>query len=115
MAPRVLATQVQRHEATEHKTHRLESNQDSMSRGEFRRVSRAVDIRGDHTANVAEGYVHGHADTAFGGAADVVTVPGDALGNVGVDAAGDEEDADVFDGVVLRGDEHDEADEAAIC
>jgi hypothetical protein len=37
------------------------------------------------------------------------------LRDVGVDAAGDEEDANVFDGVVLRGDEHDEADEAAIC
>jgi hypothetical protein len=37
------------------------------------------------------------------------------LGHVRVDAAGDEEDADVFDGVVLGGDEHDEADEAAGC
>jgi len=115
MASRVLATQVQRHEATEHKTHRLESNQNSMSRRESRRISGAVDVGGDHTTNVAEGYVHCHADTAFGRAADVVAVPGDALGDVGVDAAGDEEDADVFDGVVLGGDEHDEADESGVC
>lgn len=115
MAPRVLATQVQRHKAAKHETHRLESNQNGMSRGESRRISGAVDVGGDHTANVTKGDVHRHTDTAFGGAADVVAVPGDALGDIGVDAAGDEEDADVFDGVVLGGDEHDEADEAAVC
>lgn len=114
MTPRVLATQVQRHEDTEHKTHRLEPNQDGVARRESRRISRAVDVRGNHTADVAESDVHRHSDAALGGAADVVAVPGDALGHVGVDTAGDEEDADVFDGVVLGGDEHDEADEAGI-
>ena len=115
MAPRILTTQVKRHESAEHKTHGLESNQDGMSGRKPRCVSRAVNVRGDHTTNVAEGNVHSHSDTAFGRAADVVAVPGDALRDVGVDAAGDEEDANVFDGVVLRGDEHDEADEAAVC
>ena len=115
MAPRVLAAQIERHEDTKHKTHRLESDQDGMSGREFWRIGRAVDVRGDHTADVAEGDVHRHSDAAFGRAADVVAVPGDALRDVGVDAAGDEEDANVFDGVVLRGDEHDEADEAAVC
>lgn len=115
MAPRVLATQVKRHEGAEHKTHGLESDQDGMARRESRRIGRAVDVRGDHTTNVAEGDVHSHSNTAFGRAADIVAVPGDALGHVRVDAAGNEEDADVFDGVVLGGDEHDEADEAAGC
>jgi hypothetical protein len=91
MTPRILTTQIKRHESAEHKTHSLESNQ-----------------------NVAECDVHCHSDTAFGRAADVVAIPGDALGDVGVDSAGDEEDADIFDGVVLGGDEHDEADEAAL-
>ena len=85
-----------------------------MSRSKPRCIRRAVDVGGNNTTNVAEGDVHRHADTAFGRAADVVAVPGDALGDVGVDAAGDEEDADVFDGVVLGGDEHDESDEAAV-
>ena len=104
MTSRVLTAQVKRHKGAEYKTHGLESDQDGMARCKSRRVSRAVDVRGDHTTNVAEGDVHGHSDTAFGRAADVVAVPGDALGNVRVDAAGDEEDADVFDSVVLGGD-----------
>lgn len=115
MAPRILTTQVQRHQATKHKTHCLESNQNGMSGRKSRRIGRAVDVRGDHTANVAKGDVHSHSNTAFGRAADVVAVPGDALGHVRVDAAGNEEDADVFDGVVLGGDEHDEADESVLC
>ena len=102
MTPGVLATQVKRHKATKHKTHGLESNQDGMPRGESWRIGGAVDVRGDDTANVAECDVHRHADTAFGGAADVVAVPGDALGDVWVHAAGDEEDAHVLDGIVLR-------------
>jgi hypothetical protein len=49
-------------------------------------------------------------DAAFCRSADVVAVPGDSLRDVGVDAAGDEEDSNVFYDVVLAGDQHDEAD-----
>ena len=102
MSPLVLPTKINRHEDAEHKTHRLETDQDGMARRESRCIGRAVNVSGDDTADVTECNVHCHANATFGRAADVVAVPGDALGDVGVDAAGDEEDADVFDGVVLR-------------
>jgi hypothetical protein len=112
VAPRILATKVKSHEDAEHQTHALESDQAAMPGREPRPVARPIDVCGDYTSQVSEGYVHGHADAAFGRAADVVAVPGDSLWNVGVDAAGDEEDADVFYDVVLAGDQHDEADQA---
>lgn len=113
ITPRVLTTQVQRHEDTEHQTHRLEADQDGVTGRKPRRISRAIDVSSNRTSDISESDVHRHADTALSGAADVVAVPRDALGHVRVDAAGDEEDADVLDGVVLATDEHDEADEAA--
>lgn len=113
MTPRVLTTQVKRHEDAEHKTHRLEADQNTVARREFRRLGRAIDVSGNRTSDVSKSDVHRHADAALGGAADVVAVPGDALGHVRVHAAGDEEDADVLDGVVLAADEHDEAGEPA--
>jgi len=115
MTSRVLTTQVKRHEDAEHKTHALESNQTAMSRREPRTISRAVDVSGDDTTKVTKGDVHRHANSTLGGSADVVAVPSDALRYVWVDAAGDEEDADVLDGVVLAADEHDEANESALC
>jgi hypothetical protein len=111
MTPRVLAAQVQRHEDAEHKAHRLEADQDGVARRESRCVGGAIDVSGDYTSNVSERDVHRHADATLGGSADVVAVPGDALGHVRVHAACDEEDADVLDGVVLAADEHDEAGE----
>jgi len=113
MTPRVLTTQVQRHEDAEHKTHRLEANQDGVARREFRCISRAVDVSSNGTSDVSESDVHRHADSTLGGSANVVAVPRDALGYVWVYAACDEEDSDVLDGVVLTADEHDEADEPA--
>ena len=113
MTPFVLTTQVKRHEDAEHKTHGLEPDQNAMTRSESRCIGRAVDVRGDHTSDVAKCDVHRHSDATLGGAADVVAVPGDTLGYVWVYAARDEEDADVLDGVVLAADEHDEADESA--
>jgi hypothetical protein len=113
MAPRVLTTQVKRHEDAEHKTHRLEADQDTVARRKPRRLGGAIDVSGNRTSDVSKSYVHSHADAALGGSADVVAVPGDALGHVRVHAACDEEDADVLDGVVLAADEHDEAGEPA--
>lgn len=113
VAPGVLTAQVKRHEDAEHKTHRLEADQDAVTRRKLRRLGRAIDVSGDRTANVSESDVHRHADAALGGSTDVVAVPGDALGHVRVYAACDEEDADVLDGVVLAADEHDEAGEPA--
>jgi len=115
MLPLILPPQIQSHEDAEHQTHRLEPDQNRMSRSKPRCIRGAVDVRRDDTADVAKSDVHGHSDATFGRAADVVAVPGDALRDVGVDAAGDEKDADVFDRVVLGGDEHYEADEAKVC
>lgn len=110
LPPLILPPQVKRHERAEHQTHRLEPDQNRMSGGELRCICGAVDVGGNNTTDVTEGDVHGHSDAALGRAADVVAVPRDALRDVGIDAAGDEEDADVFDGVVLGRDEHYEAD-----
>lgn len=71
-----------------------------------------VQVRGDHATHVAEADVHGDANATLQGAADIVTIPGDTLWHVGVDAAREEEAAGVLDLAVIGGDEHDEADHA---
>ena len=113
MTPRVLATQVKRHEDAEHKTHRLEANQDGVTRGKSRCISRPIDISSNHTSNVSKSDMHRHTHATLGRSANVVSVPSNTLGYVRVYAACDEEDADVLDGVILAADEHDEADEPA--
>ncbi len=60
-----------------------------------------IDEAGKNTPEVTEAYVHGDPDTALDGTADIVAVPGDTLGHVGVDAGGDDEAGEVFDMIVL--------------
>lgn len=52
-----------------------------------------------------------NSDTPLRRSADVVAVPGDTLGHVGVDAHGSEECTGVLEGVVGRGDLQDEAED----
>jgi hypothetical protein len=56
--------------------------------------------------------VHGNANTALEGAADVVAVPGDTLGYVGVDAGSDEEAGKVLGAVAFNAGQDSEADNA---
>ena len=49
-------------------------------------------------------------NTALELATEDVVVPGDAIGNFGVDARGEEEGPDILDCQVNGGDAHDEAD-----
>lgn len=74
------------------------------------RVSGEVEIRRHGSAEVAESDMHGDADTTFQRSADVVAVPRDTLGYVGVDSAGEEEATRVLDLVRIRSEEHDETD-----
>ena len=69
----------------------------------------AEDEARDGTTEVTEANMHGNTDTTLEGTTDVVTVPCDTLGNVGVDAGGDHEASKVLDRVVLNSEEESEA------
>lgn len=77
-----------------------------MTGPESGRVPGQVDVRSSHTAQVSETDVHGNTDTTLERATDVVAVPCDTLGYVGVDAADSEEAADVAHDVARRTKEH---------
>lgn len=71
-----------------------------------------VQVRGDHAAHVAEADMHRDADATLQRAADIITIPGDTLWHVGVDAAREEEAAGVLDLAVIGGDKHDKTNHA---
>ena len=111
--PRILPPQIQRHHSRQNRRHRQHANQNRMSRNISRTVFLQIDEPRDRATKVAETDVHRDPDAAFHAAADVVSVPRDALRHVGVDAGGEEEAAGVFDVVFLLAgcrDEHDEPD-----
>lgn len=59
---------------------------------------------------LTESNVHGNADPTFDAAADVVAIPGNTLGNVGIDSHSEEETSGVLDMGVLRSEQHDQTD-----
>jgi hypothetical protein len=107
---RVLPPAPDRHNRTQRTRHRQHPNEHSIPLVEPRPLLRLEQESGDTAAEVTAADVHGDADTALGAAADVVPVPGDSRRDVGVDARGGEEAADIFDFGVVGGDEHREAD-----
>jgi hypothetical protein len=56
--------------------------------------------------------VHGNANTTLERTTNVVAVPGDTLGNVGVDTAGDEESGEVLGTVGFNSSKDDETNDA---
>jgi len=105
---RILASEVDSHESLQRDTHGEQTDQDAVTLNKARTSLGKVDETGKHTTEVTETDVHGDTDTALGGSADVVAVPGDTLGHVGVDAACEEEGAGVFDVGVGGGDQEDQ-------
>lgn len=59
---------------------------------------------------LTEANMHGNADTTFDTSANVVAIPGDTLGNVGIDSHGEEETSGILDMGVLRSEQHDQTD-----
>lgn len=115
VAAHILPAQVGGHDGAEDGAHGNEADEGAVTRVVVRRVSRAVDERGDNTAQVAEADMHGDTDAALGRAADVVAIPGHTLRDVRVDTGGGEEDARVFDRIALTGDEHDKSNDTVRC
>lgn len=97
----VLAAEVEGHADGQDARHGDGADKSAVAGAVVRSVVLAVDEARDGTAEVTEADVHGDTDTSLERAADVVTVPGDTLGNVGVDARGDEEAGKVLGTVVL--------------
>jgi hypothetical protein len=100
----VLATEVDGHESLEEQRHAHQAKKDEVTSVELGGVLLEVDERSENTTEVTETDVHGDTDTTLGGTTDVVTVPGDTLGNVGVDTASEEEDTGVLGVRVVGGD-----------
>jgi len=92
----ILATEVDGHEDLKEKRHAHQAKKDEMTSVELGRVLLEVDERSKDTTEVTETDVHGNTNTTLCGTTNVVAVPGDTLGNVGVDTAGKEEDTGVL-------------------
>lgn len=75
------------------------------------RVSRPICECRNGTTQVSETDVHGDTDTTLGRTANVVSVPGDTHGNVGVDTGGSQEGTKVLNMGVVSGDQHGEAND----
>lgn len=104
----VLATEVDGHEDAEDTTHGGGGDEGPVTTSVVGSVVLAVDKARDSTTEVTEADVHGNTDTTLERTADVVAVPGDTLGNVGVDTAGDEESTKVLGAVGFDSGEDDE-------
>lgn len=97
----VLAAEVEGHEDGEDGGHGSGGEESAVARSVVRSIILAEDEAGDGTTQVTETDVHGNTDTSLERATNIVTVPGDTLGNVGVDTAGDHEAGKVLGVVVV--------------
>jgi len=62
---------------------------------------------GNDTTEITETNMHGDTDSSFGSSTDVVTIPGNSHGNIGVDPRDDEEGAYILNmGIVSRNKEN---------
>lgn len=104
----VLAAEVNGHEDAEDAAHGGGGNEGPVAASVVGSVVLAVDKARDGTTEVTKADVHGNTDTTLEGTTDVVAVPGDTLGNVGVDTAGDEESTKVLGAVGFDSGEDDE-------
>lgn len=104
----VLAAEVNGHEYAEDAAHGGGGNEGPVAASVVGSVVLAVDKARDGTTEVTKADVHGNTDTTLEGTTDVVAVPGDTLGNVGVDTAGDEESTKVLGAVGFDSGEDDE-------
>lgn len=106
VAAGVFPAEVDVHEDREDQGHGVKAKQGAVARNVARSVLLQVEEGRDGAAEVAEADVHGDTDTTLERAADVVSVPCDTLGHVGVDTRSQEEAAGVLDGVGVADDEH---------
>lgn len=111
VAAGILAAEVDGHEDGEDSGHGSGGEESSVAGSVVGSIILAEDEARDGTTQVTEADVHGDADTSLERATDVVTVPGDTLGNVGVDAAGDHEGGKVLGAVALGAEEDGETDD----
>jgi hypothetical protein len=100
----IFATEVYGHDNLEDERHAHQAKKDEVTSVELGRVFLEVDEGSEDTAEVTETDVHGDTDTTLSGTTNVVTVPGDTLRDVGVNATGKEEDTGILDVGVIRAD-----------
>ena len=111
VATGVLAAVVDGHPGLEAQAHGQKADEDTVALYEAWSVLWQVDEGGEDTAEVTESDVHSDTDTALDGAAHVVAIPGESLGDVGVDSAGEQEGSGVFGVVVVAGDLENETED----
>lgn len=66
----------------------------------------------DSSSEIAEPHVHGNSNTALGRATDVIAVPCDTHGDVGVDASGCDKSSQILNMWVVGGNQQDETKDA---
>lgn len=109
----VLPTQVDGHEDGQNGSHDLAGEKSAEAGVVAGAVLGQEEVGRNGTAQVAEADVHGNADTALEGTANVVAVPRDTLGDVGVDTRGEEEAAKVADTGIRRRNQANQSNDAA--
>ena len=84
--PGVLGSEIEGHEDAQHQAHRDRSDQETVSGQVAGSIFGTERETSDDTSEVTEPDMHGNANSAFGGASNVVSVPGDSHRNVGVNS-----------------------------
>lgn len=107
----VLASEVDSHEDAENAAHGSSGDQSPVTGAVVGGIILAVDEARDGTTKVTEADVHGNTNTTLERTTNVVAVPGDTLGNIGVDTAGDEESGEVLGTVGFDSSKDDETND----
>jgi len=105
----ILPAKIESHENAQASAHGEGTDKSAVADIEMGLISAAIDETGNGTTQVTETDVHSDTNTTLDATANVVAVPGDTLGYVGVDTGSGEESAGVLDVVVVGADLHDEA------
>ena len=108
--PCIFAAVVYCHEGTDGGRHKEDADQDAVAFDVLWAVGLEIDESREDAAKVACHRLHSEGDTALGGTPGIVSVPGHALGDVGVDTGSEEECSRVLDVRAVRGNQHGKAD-----
>lgn len=107
----VLLPEVDGHEGRKNEGHGEGGNEKTVALEIAGSIGLAVGETSDGTTKVTKTNVHGNTNGTFGGSTNVVSVPGDTHGDVGVDTACREEGTSVLNTRSRGGNQHDETDD----
>ena len=77
--------EVQVHEQREHEAHGNHANEQTVAGEVARGILATEGETGDYTSKVTKSNMHGDTDSTFGRATDVVSIPGNPHGDIGID------------------------------